>query len=273
MLQAYTVLTELPEGEIEDALARHPPRDVASLDEYFQSLLHLDIGPIRSELQQKMMFKAIRLITAYFPLPNGQRRAVQSYADFIDAVLVLGRVACTTFDIMLAAMCRAMIGQTRTDSTTMNAHSLSTFVDFSRVSQPRFKERSLPPFLDLPAVARKLLHAYKSVDTHTCGQARWSEEWQCAHLTIAEGLEYVMKEAYTEVRGKLALTVGTMLPTELLEEVIHFALVAEELPTEIPVYSRKPELQFDDENFCPILDEWRIIMDGSTGVHRRQERH
>lgn len=60
----------------------------------------------------------------------------------------------------------------------------------------------------------------------------WCDREDCYHLYNLNLLELLHKKAFGEVKSKVFLTIGTVLPTELTEQIFEFVMAAEEVPLE-----------------------------------------
>ena len=108
------------------------------------------------------------------------------------------------------------------------------FLDFEWTS---FSGGALKVFWDIPMAVRTLRAAYDdkqaSKDDELCVTKAWGYtlvERACFHKSSLPLLEWLQKRAWSEVRVKIMLTIGTVLPTELAQRVFECAMEAEDLP-------------------------------------------
>lgn len=86
-----------------------------------------------------------------------------------------------------------------------------------------------PDFYDYAAAVRELSVAMAT--TSGCPRSSNSDDDDyCYHMLNLSTLEFLHKQAYSEVRAKVFLTVGSQLPVELTEQVFELALQAEGVP-------------------------------------------
>ena len=57
-----------------------------------------------------------------------------------------------------------------------------------------------------------------------------SHNFDCFHRSSIKMLEWLQTRAWSEIRGNVMLTAGSLLPAEIAERVFEFALQAEEIP-------------------------------------------
>ena len=118
----------------------------------------------------------------------------------------------------------------------------------------------LPPFSDLAGIARKFREAYRQNGSNPC-DSEASDPPECFHTNSAFTLALLQRSAYGEVRGKVMLTAGVLLPAELTDEIVEYALVAEGLPAELQEYRSKHILRhYELEQPCEVIKEnrkWR----------------
>lgn len=103
----------------------------------------------------------------------------------------------------------------------------------TRVVSDGGPDGSLRSFLNIAAAGRRLRAAYleqDAADRKVCDAgASHTSPW-CFHTAAKPGLRMLQKAAYGEVRAKVMLTIGTLLPAELAELVVEYAMIAEGLP-------------------------------------------
>lgn len=109
------------------------------------------------------------------------------------------------------------------------------------------------PFLDFAGHARRIRGAgWDDVTLEVCGLDELRDG--CFHTGSQPILNLVHRGAYGEVRSKVLLTVGALLPPKLTELVLQNAFVAEDLPAERSwCASERSALQEYGERECAVL--------------------
>lgn len=89
---------------------------------------------------------------------------------------------------------------------------------------------------DSPLAVRTLRNAYFDKMANdaeaACGPRTAYENEICFHNLTIVTLEWLFGRAWSEIRGKVMLTIGTILPAELTERVFEYAILAEEIPAD-----------------------------------------
>lgn len=108
------------------------------------------------------------------------------------------------------------------------------------------------PFIDLPAIARHFRAAY-SGEGDLCEVN--IEEGQCFHTRTLPLFNLLQQSAFSEVRGRVMLTIGTRLTAELAERVAEFAIAAEELPGDRKSCHAQDVFEASGGRICCIIME------------------
>ena len=90
--------------------------------------------------------------------------------------------------------------------------------------------------LDVVDAAKQCREAYFS-SQEECIYSQLRGTPRCGHTESAKILQYLQMKAYNEVRTKVLLTIGTLLPADVVELLVEAALVAEGLPVDLRIYA------------------------------------
>lgn len=184
--------------------------------------------------------KLIWLTNELYILPGGEPLALDALMVYVTEVLRHTVLVCPAYDAVLQNLKQTL----RTDHDAQ--HEIQAQLSTKR------------PFFELARLARQLRGLWKKFEDgqyEACEhmQGFWSKA-ECFHTGSFEMLNLLQRSAYGEVRSNVFLTVRTMLPAELTEEIAQYALVAEGLPVEPCEYVAKDLLDaYGEAGTCPVL--------------------
>lgn len=177
---------------------------------------------------------------------HGQRYAIGAAVSYIVDIL---RIACLQekrYEYVIRDVEERLGKSKRSPWSMVVGMDTSAEPASHRATQTCAQELAvLPPFMDVATQARRIQLAYEAMGTEKsslCHTHIVSEGSACMHTHGPYILSLLQRCAYGEVRSKVLLTIGMMLPPELVDEVLQLALLAEGLPVEPQIYGQRQYL-------------------------------
>lgn len=247
-----TPVIELPRDEIIKSVSAQKLPDAATLADYLQRILQQEAQRLRTneliELDDVTFGfdharKMLWLADTLHDLPGGERLALRVIVSYVTELL-LSTALCTSAYVTVHDRLQ---------------HRLSQRIHLRGDKSKRGAKTR--PFLDLAGAASQLLAVYLTTDyddpNHEDSLCVYNEHGgrECFHTGSRPILKSLLQSAYGEVRSKVMLTIGTLLPAELADEVVGWALVAEGLPSRPQEYVATDVLtDFGLLNICPVME-------------------
>lgn len=152
----------------------------------------------------------MRLVEEMRHMPEGRLYALHGYALLASKVFRPSHLRCKASKLP-------------THKLDTLLHNLATRPDASAPDEGDDAEE-WPDYFDFATPARAMFAAMRE----RCLGARLNQ-W-CHHVTDLPMLDCLQQGAYNEIRTKVFLTAGTLLPVELTEQIFVYAMQAEEMP-------------------------------------------
>lgn len=218
----------LPERRLGEVVKRHPPKSASMLDRcvrhcfrFYGSQEEIDRIEDGSKPIQILM-NLIELLRGFEHLDDAAGYLIPLCSSVI-AFMDETEPAVETWKLLAYTQILITLGKVleRHQSRTREGLASDT--------------RSFP---HLTEVTRVLKSAYlSSAPDGLCGRPNSKpRQPQCRHTWSLASLQVLQMHAYAEVRAKVMLTIGTILPSELTELMVEAALVAEGMPLDPRVY-------------------------------------